>query len=220
MFGNNPLLAPETGDGTHLKVHSIFNTIQGEGPHSGTPAIFIRLSGCNLACTFCDTEFDQYNHMNIDKILSTVQALSPDYKRLIVLTGGEPFRQPISLLCQELLNLNFQVQIESNGLLYRMIPQQVEVVCSPKNVGNGYSIIRADLLTHVIAVKFLISATNKLYSNIADVGQFANNIKTYVQPMDEYDHDKNSANIALAIELAQKHNAILSMQLHKILSIP
>ena len=220
MFGNNALLTPENGDGTYLKIHSIFDTIQGEGPYAGTPSVFIRLAGCNLACTFCDTEFDQYNEMAIIDILSIVQLLSPTYRKLIVITGGEPFRQPISLLCQELIKHGFKVQIETNGLLYREIPREVNIVCSPKNTGRGYHRIREDLLPHINAIKFLISAINKAYQNIADVGQIGRDIKVYVQPIDEYDYVKNLDNIILATKIAKEHGAILSLQLHKILGMP
>jgi organic radical activating enzyme len=61
MRGNNPIRPPEQGDGMILQVKSIFATIQGEGPNVGTPAVFIRLGGCNLACEFCDTSFEVVN---------------------------------------------------------------------------------------------------------------------------------------------------------------
>ncbi|AEI89413.1 7-carboxy-7-deazaguanine synthase QueE [Candidatus Midichloria mitochondrii] len=140
-------------------------------------------------------------------------------KKLVVLTGGEPFRQPISLLCEKLVNEGFKIQIETNGLLYRNIPKEVEVICSPKNTGNGYQQIRKDLLGHVKAIKFLISASNNLYQDIGTIGQLNADIKVYVQPMDEFDEKLNAANAILAMQVARKHNAILSMQLHKILRI-
>ena len=220
MLGNNLILAPENGSGFYLKVHSIFDTIQGEGPYAGTPSVFIRFAGCNLACNFCDTEFDEYNEMHITSIISTVQSLSQNYQKLVVITGGEPFRQPISLLCKELIKAGFKVQIETNGLLYREIPKEVKVVCSPKPSTSGYKKIREDLLAHVIAIKFLISAINEEYQSVADVGQTSKNIKVYVQPMDEYDETKNLANVALATKIAKEYGVVLSLQLHKILGIP
>jgi len=219
MFGTNKILSAESGDGLYLKVNSIFDTIQGEGIYSGFPSIFIRLAGCNLACKFCDTEFDAYEEIHIDDILKKVNELSPDYKKLIVLTGGEPFRQPISLICQKLVDGGFKVQIETNGLLYRKIPEKVDVVCSPKNTGAGYKPIRKDLLTHVKALKFLISSSNELYQEVAEVGQKNTDIKIYVQPIDEMDAILNRNNEELAMKIAIKHNAILSLQIHKILGI-
>lgn len=219
MFGQNPKLAPEKGDGTILKVHSVFATIQGEGPYTGHPAVFIRLSGCNLACTFCDTEFDSYIETDVRALVENVKELSGGTMKLVVITGGEPFRQKIGILCNALLDNGFKVQIESNGTLYQEIPEPVEVVCSPKNTGSGYRAIREDVLKHTIALKFLISASQKDYSDIPVFIENQEDIAIYVQPMDEYDDYKNSVNQQLAMKVANEKNAIFSLQLHKILNI-
>src|SRR5690606_33313693 len=155
MFGKNPILPPKKGDGSILDVHKIFATFQGEGPFVGYPAIFIRLSGCNLSCDFCDTEFDSYESIAVEEIIRKVKNLSENegkriYK-LIVISGGEPFRQPIEKLCQKLISKEFQVQIETNGTLYRELPKEVKIICSPKNSGGGYKTIRNDLLPKISA---------------------------------------------------------------------
>lgn len=225
MFGRNPKLPPEFFDGKVLKVHSIFYTIQGEGPYSGRPAVFIRLSGCNLACSFCDTEFDLYESLELEQILDRVRDVcrisnrNLNKRMLIVITGGEPFRQRIGMLCDLLIKSNFEVQIETNGLLYNEIPNEVHVICSPKNNGNGYYKIRDDVLRHTVGIKFIVSSSLEGYSNIAEVGQSEIGVPVYVQSMDEYDEEKNRSNIKLAIEIAMKNNAMFSMQLHKIVGM-
>eukprot|EP00919_Chromeraceae_sp_WS-2016_P055034 GHVR01130836.1.p2 GENE.GHVR01130836.1~~GHVR01130836.1.p2 ORF type:complete len:220 (-),score=22.21 GHVR01130836.1:1671-2330(-) len=218
MFGNNSKLPFEKGDGNCLKVHSIFETIQGEGPYSGYQAIFIRLSGCNLACKFCDTEFDNYKVLEIQDILKKINSFE-QIKPLIVITGGEPFRQNISPLCKLLIMHDFNVQVETNGILYLNIPNEVELVCSPKISNNKYNMIRDDVLKQAIAIKFLISSNIINYSDISEVGQKKHDIPVYVQPMDEYNDTINQNNLILTQEVAKKHNAILSLQLHKILNI-
>ena len=218
MFGKNPKLPSEKGDGTKLKVHSIFSTIQGEGPYSGHQTVFIRLSGCNLACTFCDTEFDSFDVLSIEEILDKVISIKGTAK-LVVITGGEPFRQNIKLLCETFLLNSFKVQIETNGTIYIDIPKDVELVCSPKVSHGRYHPVRADILKQTIALKFLISGQNKEYLDIAEVGQNKHNIPVYVQPMDEYDKLANKNNIILTQQVAKKHGAILSLQLHKILNL-
>jgi len=218
MFGNNSKLPFEKGDGASLKIHSIFETIQGEGPYSGYQAIFIRLSGCNLACKFCDTDFDNYITLEIQDILKKINSFE-QIKPLIVITGGEPFRQNISPLCKLLIMHNFNVQIETNGTLYLDIPNEVELVCSPKISNNKYNTIRDDVLKQAIAIKFLISSHIANYSDISEVGQKKHGVPVYVQPMDEYNYTINQKNLILAQEVAKKHNAILSLQLHKILNI-
>ena len=217
MFGTNQKLPIEKNDGNKLKVHSIFETIQGEGPYSGYQAIFIRLSGCNLACKFCDTEFDNFVTLSIHRIIDKIKKFSK-VDPLIVLTGGEPFRQNIAPLCNLLVQNNFKTQIETNGTLYFAINKKIELVCSPK-VRHHYTKIRNDILSQTIAIKFLISAHYTEYSDIAEIGQTKFNIPVYVQPMDEYNQKSNYENLILTQEIAKRYDVILSLQIHKILRI-
>jgi len=210
MFGKNPIRKPLQGDGSSLEVVSIFPTLQGEGPYSGWPAIFIRLGGCNLACSFCDTEFETFTKIQLPEILAQVQAVHTNQK-LIVITGGEPFRQPIAKLCEELLKLGYKVQIETNGTLFREIPPAVEIICSPKAASS----IRPDLHERVTAFKFIISASNPEYNHVA----VNTNKPIYVQPMDEYDINKNLRNIKYTRDLALEKGYNLSLQLHKIIGV-
>lgn len=73
MFGKNPKRPPETGDGSTLKVVEIFPTLQGEGPFVGQPSVFVRLGGCNLACDFCDTEFETFEEMGLEAIIEAIE---------------------------------------------------------------------------------------------------------------------------------------------------
>ena len=70
------------------KINEIFYSLQGEGFHSGTPAVFVRFSGCNLRCTFCDTQHQAGEMMSLQEIVDEVNKypIAP----LVVLTGGEP----------------------------------------------------------------------------------------------------------------------------------
>ncbi|ADE30146.1 7-carboxy-7-deazaguanine synthase QueE [Rickettsia prowazekii] len=224
MFGHNPKRSILSGDGTKLEVQSIFKTIQGEGIFVGYPSIFIRLGGCNLACNFCDTEFEDFKLIDIDQILNKVKNLSLNSKNaktinLVVITGGEPMRQPIGLLCQKLLDQDFKVQIETNGTLYRSLPKEVFIVCSPKVGKTGYNKIREDLLPQISAVKFIISKNIVEYSIIPEVGQSAYDIPVFVQSMDQNDKRLNNENNELAVKLALESGARLSLQTHKFLGI-
>ena len=73
-----------------MRVNEIFYSLQGEGYHTGTPAVFLRFSGCNLACPFCDTDFSDSTPMTAEEILAAVTAFPAHH---IVLTGGEPLLQ-------------------------------------------------------------------------------------------------------------------------------
>lgn len=221
MFGKNPIRKPEQGTGEYLHVQEIFPTLQGEGPYVGWPAIFIRLGGCNLACSFCDTEFESFKTQPLTDILMEVAKLNKDNNiKLIVLTGGEPFRQPIERLCKALLEQSFLVQIETNGTLFRPVDPRVDIICSPKAPTGRYFPIREDLLDRITAFKFIISAHRDPYGDVPDVGQIKSQTPVYLQPMDEMDASMNEANQALALTLAMRYGYRLSLQTHKIVGIP
>lgn len=216
MFGKNKILRPEKHEGNFLDVVEIFPTIQGEGPFAGHSATFIRLGGCNLACDFCDTEFDKYENLSLKDICKDLRNFPA---KLIVITGGEPMRQPIEKLCKELIRLNYKVQIETNGTVYRDLPSEVKIICSPKVTNGQYHYIRQDLLPRISAFKFIISARKHEYSDIAQVGQKVFDIPVYLQAMDEYNPTMNAQNQELAINLCHKYDYILSLQIHKILKL-
>lgn len=224
MFGKNPKRPPEQSDGSLLKVQSIFLTLQGEGPFAGHPSVFLRLGGCNLACHFCDTEFESFKDMKLADIRQELHKLALNTqghrsKNLIVITGGEPLRQNIIPLCQILIDDGFTVQIETNGTLYQDLPDAVHVICSPKNTGAGYGPLRPDMLARAQALKFIVSQHDALYHDVPNVGQAGSTLPVYVQPMDVQDTIKNQENMAYAAKLAQEQGYILSLQTHKILGI-
>lgn len=218
MFGQNPKRAFAKGDGNNLAVQEIFPTIQGEGPYAGWPSVFIRLGGCNLACSFCDTEFESFKEMTLSNIIAQVHYFSTaPVLPLIVITGGEPFRQPLGALTDALLAEGYTIQIETNGTLYQPLDARVHIVCSPKAVQGRYGTLRPDLLNRVDALKFLISRDISPYDSVPDVGIC--NAPIYVQPMDEYEDAKNAANLAHTLMLIRTHGYRLSLQIHKVLGI-
>lgn len=220
MKGTNPIRPPVSDDGSELGVKSIFPTLQGEGPYVGIPSIFVRLGGCNLACNFCDTMFEEFETMKAEDVAARVAELAADLVKLVVITGGEPMRQNIALLCEMLVAKGFVVQVETNGTLYRELHKDVEIVCSPKNANGQYYPLRPDLLARLSAIKFLISESNENYGYVPDVGQKEYDIPVYVQPMDEEDDAKNTANYEFANKLAEAGGYQLSLQMHKIWGIP
>lgn len=138
MHGQNKLRPVEPGDGSKLQVQDIWYTMQGEGPFFGMPAIFVRLTGCNLACDFCDTVWDDVRdpYLTADCVVHRISLLRAEHNcRLVVLTGGEPMRQNLELLIDVLTyQMNMKVQIETAGTYWQECARNrgVTVVCSPK----------------------------------------------------------------------------------------
>ena len=120
-----------------LQVHTLFHTVQGEGPFAGEPCVFVRLTGCNLACWFCDTVWEDDSDPTVaeDNLIQQVLDAPGDAAQpeLVVLTGGEPTRQSIDWFVSSLVGMGKRVQIETAGSFWRgcMDLDGVTVVVSP-----------------------------------------------------------------------------------------
>ena len=114
------------------KVNEIFYSLQGEGYHTGTPAVFVRFSGCNLKCPFCDTQHEDGVLMSDDEIVAQVESYPA---RMVILTGGEPSLWIDRALVDRLHQSGRYVCIETNGT--HALPDNIDwVPCSPKAGGS------------------------------------------------------------------------------------
>jgi len=110
------------------KINEIFYSLQGEGYHAGTPAVFVRFSGCNLKCDFCDTRHEEGTEMENGEIVKAVEQYPC---RMVILTGGEPGLWIDSALVDALHASGRYVCIETNGTC--RLPENIDwVTCSPK----------------------------------------------------------------------------------------
>jgi len=96
------------------KLNEIFYSIQTEGFHSGMPAVFLRMSGCNMACQFCDTDKSDKLTLDTKDIITHISSLSQTCKNIII-TGGEPTLQRLKTLITELKKYGYYICIETNG---------------------------------------------------------------------------------------------------------
>lgn len=179
------------------KVNEIFYSLQGEGYYTGTPAVFLRLSGCNRACPFCDTDHLDGTMMSAEEICDAVAAYPA---RHLVVTGGEPTLQLDSDLLRAVKALGFYVQIETNGSL--PVPPEVDwVTCSPKDA--PWNINRIDEL--------------KIVFQDQDVEEIASQLSAphrFLQPC-------SGENIAETVEYIKAHpHWRLSLQTHRLIDIP
>lgn len=127
-----------------MLVHEIFNSIQGEGYHTGKLSTFIRLYGCSVGCSWCDTGYGNIGNKPSQFMESTIQSICDEIAAShVVITGGEPFIQnELPLLCEQArcqYKVN-QVQIETSGVYWQDIPDHVWVTLSPKEHLTGKKI--------------------------------------------------------------------------------
>ena len=109
----------------------IFHSVQGEGYHTGTPSIFIRFGGCNLQCSWCDTDFSKWDRMSITEIMTILEQWTT---RRIIYTGGEPAMQKLRPLSDELHSRGYNIAIETNGTI-ELKDGLVDWICvSPKDM--------------------------------------------------------------------------------------
>jgi 7-carboxy-7-deazaguanine synthase len=121
-----------------VKVTEIFHSIQGESTYAGRPCVFVRLTGCPLRCTWCDTAYAFYGgrDLTIDDIVNQVRAFACD---LVEVTGGEPLSQPASLpLLTRLCDEGFEVLVETSGAIDTIgVDRRVHVILDVKCPGSG-----------------------------------------------------------------------------------
>ena len=124
-----------------LKISEIFPSVQGEGLQQGEPTIFVRFSGCNLHCSFCDTRYAWSGGLEytIAQAVGRVKSIGKRFPaRWVCLTGGEPLLQDLAAFVRELKNENHLIQVETNGTQYRPLPVDWYSI-SPKPPSYSYS---------------------------------------------------------------------------------
>ncbi|MDE7413866.1 MAG: 7-carboxy-7-deazaguanine synthase QueE [Muribaculaceae bacterium] len=197
------------------KICEIFYSLQGEGHHTGYPCVFVRFSGCNLNCSFCDTKHDDGVFMEDDAIIRAVNLYSADW---VVLTGGEPSLwiddDFVTLLKRA---TGKKVAIETNGT--RPVPSSIDwVTVSPKcdMDGAGKALLAVDRADEIKVVD--VGQNLERYFSLPCVGE-----KTlmYLQPCyvpDEEQFCRNRLNTVRRVLSDPRWT--LSVQLHRYLDIP
>ncbi len=111
------------------KVNEIFYSLQGEGYRTGAPSVFIRFSGCNLKCGFCDTQHEDGEMMSDEAIIAAIR----DYPtKDVILTGGEPALWIDEAFLRRLFKEGYAVYIETNGTKHLPLESEIWITCSPK----------------------------------------------------------------------------------------
>jgi 7-carboxy-7-deazaguanine synthase len=124
-----------------MQITEIYKSLQGESTYAGLPCVFVRLTGCNLRCDWCDSEFSFYGgrKMPIEEVLNEIARLSPD-GGLVEITGGEPMLQEREVipLMEQLLDADYQVLLETSGERPLMrVPKEVIKIVDVKCPHSG-----------------------------------------------------------------------------------
>src|SRR5213593_2746024 len=147
-----------------MQITEIYKSIQGESTHAGLPCVFVRLTGCNLRCTWCDSEytFTGGRRMSLDEVEAKVRCLAP--VRLVEITGGEPMLQgrEVVPLMQRLLDAKYTVLLETSGErplagVPKQVRKIVDVKCPHSGEADTFRMENLDVLTSMDEVKFVLA---------------------------------------------------------------
>lgn len=218
-------------------INEMFQTLQGEGFYTGVPAIFIRLQGCPVGCSWCDTkhtwdkladretslgdiliknvESDAWGAADADALLATIKRQQWT-ARHVVITGGEPCIHDLTPLTAALQQAGFSCQIETSGTHEVQCSPETWVTVSPKvNMRGGYDVLnqalaRADEIKHPVARQRDIDALDELLARLEDE-------KARIVALQPISQKEDATRLCIATCIAR--NWRLSMQTHKYLNI-
>ncbi|MDL2243619.1 7-carboxy-7-deazaguanine synthase QueE [Bacteroidales bacterium OttesenSCG-928-J19] len=192
----------------NLKVNEIFYSLQGEGGRQGEASIFIRLTGCNLSCDFCDTDFEDGKEMSLSEILTTIQAYTC---RWIIWTGGEPTLQLTDEVLDFFRREGYRQAIESNGTQV-LSPLLDYRVVSPK--GNTDYARRINPEVEEIRLPVTKGQVLPAIDSLPGADYY------FLSPVFTPCQDETQANIHYCVEqIKQNPHWRLSLQIHKLIGI-
>lgn len=190
-----------------LNVNEIFYSLQGEGGRVGEPSIFIRLTQCNLACSFCDTDFAEGDDMSLDEIANVIAQYPCKW---IIWTGGEPTIQLNDEYLVFFRERGYKQAIETNGT--RRVPSLIDyITCSPK--------LKYEDIKKKIPVVNEIRIPIEVGNLLPEISVFPKADKYFISPI--FDGDKiNIENVNYCVDLVKENpDWSLSLQIHKLIHI-
>lgn len=190
-----------------LPVNEIFYSLQGEGMHTGTAAVFVRLSGCNLRCSFCDTNHSASTLMSVDEIVDEVMKYRA---HTVIVTGGEPSIFDLTELTDALHRENRRVHVETNGT--HPIKGDVDwITCSPKAEASPAYFVDATMLERADEVKMVF--TGQELTELEGVAQRFATKNRFLQPC-------SGENVKETVEMILRSpDWRLSLQTHRMIEI-
>ena len=215
-----------------MKVSEIFKSIEGESLRTGLPAVFIRLHGCNLRCSYCDSMYavkgSDYKQMSVAQILDAVKEFSGITH--VTLTGGEPLiHQDVEDLLSLLSSNGYQVNIETNGTVPRKwhfpgLFYTMDWKCKSSGMSAKMKMENLETLGANDVLKFVVGTTEDLEETESVVKSLAEKKRDmphlFISPVFGNLSNEEIVNWLLGCSTMVKNNARFQVQLHKIIWDP
>lgn len=206
-------------EGEHMKINEIFTSIQGEGINIGIPMTFVRVTGCNLRCKWCDTQYayEEGQEMSLDEIYLKVEELGIPR---VCITGGEPLiYKEITKLITKFVDGGFFVQLQTNGskTIQEMLCDEnlcisMDIKCPSSGMHNRMDFSNIELLSPYDELKFVIADENDLAYAKKIIEEYKPKTNVVFQPV----YGTDIKMIADAV-VEEKLNVRVLPQLHKLI---
>jgi organic radical activating enzyme len=196
-----------------LPIAEIFYSLQGEGGRTGQATVFVRVAGCTLACSFCDTDFRVRRAMTVAEVADETLTYGCPW---VCLTGGEPTMYDLQPLCDRLHDAGLRLQVETNGQHPRPDWRLDHITVSPKETEGGR--LHPWYLENATEFKYVVDTKADIARALANpAADRPGGPALYVQP-----NALNPDAVRLCIEAVKAHpdRLRLSLQTHKLLHIP
>ena len=209
-----------------MKVVEIFKSIDGEGKRTGLPTTFIRLFGCNLNCSYCDTRYgcegEEYSVLSIAEVIEAVENIGINS---VTITGGEPLIHPgINKLIDSLLEKGYWVNIETNGSQYLgkstvnpLLFFTMDYKCPSSGMENHMDCRNFELLSKNDVLKFVVGSQEDLDKSLQIIEQYNPQAQIYFSPVFDKIEPKEIVEYLLDHKM---YDCKVQIQLHKIIWNP